>query len=195
MAEMSSSKSDEVIKVKEEEQAKISDLSSRLRKEFDHEKEMLTLQVQEGQASIERLEANNNRRENSLKNQISELQERLQESERRQEELSVAVTATTKPLLRQIEQLQISLTQQQNTSDGIEKSLSTRVRELQGELSAQKERQRQAVEAAMEAHSKCTAMEASQLLMKQEKSRNQVTLERLKAELEQLSKLFFARRF
>ena len=85
---------------------------------------------------------------------------------------------------RQIEQLQVSLTQQQTTSDALEKSLTSRLKEVQGEVSAQKARQRQAVEAAMDAHAKCTAIEASQMLVKQEKVRLENELEEVKVKLE-----------
>lgn len=92
----------------------------------------------------------------------------------------------TRPLLRQIEQLQVSLTQQQTTSDIVERNLTSRLKEVQGDVAAQKERQRQAVDAAMDAHAKCTAMEASQMLVKQEKLRLETELDELKTKYESI---------
>ena len=92
----------------------------------------------------------------------------------------------TRPLLRQIEQLQVSLTQQQTTSDTVERNLTSRLKEVQGDVAAQKERQRQAVDAAMDAHAKCTAMEASQMLVKQEKLRLETELDELKTKYESI---------
>ena len=89
-----------------------------------------------------------------------------------------------RPLLRQIEQLQVSLSQQQTTSDTVERNLTTRLKEVQGEVAAQKERQRQAVDAAMDAHAKCTAMEASSMLVKQEKLRLETELDEIKTKYE-----------
>ena len=186
MHELQSNQTDDLKKLKKFEEEKREEIYQKALKEFENEKSMLMAQISDAQTTVERNENNFNRKENSLKVQINDLQDRLQEAEQRQSELSTAMTASTRPLLRQIEQLQLSLTQQQSTADEVEKSLTSRLRELQGDVSAQKERQRQAVEAAMDAHSKCTAMEASQILIKEEKTRIEGELDEIKTNFDEL---------
>ena len=187
MHELQSNQTEDLEKLKKDEEKRRDDIFKQAQTTFENEKSMLLAQISDAQALIERAENTASRKESTLKLQISDLQDRLQEAEQRHSELSTAMTASTRPLLRQIEQLQMSLTQQQCTSDEVEKSLTTRLKELQGDVSAQKERQRQAVEAAMEAHSKCTAIEAAQILVKEEKSRLEIELEDLKISYDQLT--------
>jgi len=183
-AELQSGNSEDLVKMREEEAASRQATIVRMQSDFEKEREMVKIQLEDAQTAIHREQSTVQRRENSLKTQITELQERLQEGEKRQSELSAAVTASTRPLLRQIEQLQVSLTQQQTTSDTVERNLTSRLKEVQGDVAAQKERQRQAVDAAMDAHAKCTAMEASQMLVKQEKLRLETELDDIKTKYE-----------
>lgn len=59
------------------------------------------------------------------------LPQRLQEAETRNQELSQSVTSTTRPLLRQIENLQASLGGQTASWEKLEKNISDRLGERQ----------------------------------------------------------------
>lgn len=63
-----------------------------------------------------------------------ELLKRLELSETRSEEISESVSSATKPLLRQLEQLQANLLQKTNTFMKQEKIMSEKIIELQTKL-------------------------------------------------------------
>lgn len=74
------------------------------------------------------------RREEFLKHENSELLKRLEAAEARSEELSESVSVATKPLLRQLEQLQANLSHKSNSFMKQEKILSDKNIELQSKI-------------------------------------------------------------
>lgn len=74
------------------------------------------------------------RREEFLKYENSELLKRLEAAEARSEELSESVSVATKPLLRQLEQLQANLLHKSNSFMKQEKVLSDKNIELQSKV-------------------------------------------------------------
>lgn len=68
-----------------------------------------------------------NRKERQLKAEIGDLQQRINEAEGRTEELSNAVSAATRPLLRQMESLQATHSNQRSSWESLELNLSKRL--------------------------------------------------------------------
>merc|ERR550519_779034 len=85
---------------------------------------------------------------------------KLQESESRHEELSGSLSSSTRPLLRQIESLQASLSEAQTNSDRVEKSLGDRLQQATVQLAAAQERERNASEQYRQLSSKTATLEA-----------------------------------
>ncbi|KAG7158235.1 TATA element modulatory factor-like [Homarus americanus] len=86
------------------------------------------------------------RKERQLRSDISELQQRVSETEARAEELSGAVSAATRPLLRQMENLQSTHSSQQATWESLETTLTRRLNEAQMTVASSSEKERVARE-------------------------------------------------
>lgn len=91
------------------------------------QQEALADQVADLRLALQRAEQQQARKEDYLREEISELQQRLQEAETRNQELSQSVTSATRPLLRQIENLQASLGGQTASWEKLEKNISDRL--------------------------------------------------------------------
>lgn len=74
------------------------------------------------------------RKEEFLKHENNELLKRLEAAEARSEELSESVSMATKPLLRQLEQLQANLSHKSDSFMKQEKALSEKNIELQTKM-------------------------------------------------------------
>ena len=105
----------------------------------------------------ERTEARNEER---MRREREDLLNKLAESEARHEELSGSLSSSTRPLLRQIESLQSSLSEAQSNSDRVEKSLSDRLQQATVQLAAAQERERNAAEQYRQLSSKTATLEA-----------------------------------
>ena len=79
------------------------------------------------QLTISRMEKDQNRREECLRQEKQDLLDRLEESDKRNDELTQSVAAATKPLLRQIENLQSSYSAQSMSWERVEKNLTDRL--------------------------------------------------------------------
>ena len=117
---------------------KVESARNELKKEFDEsarkwetERDALHSRIQDLQDAAGRQEASFTRREEHLKFEISDLRARLDEAERRNHELSDSIRTATRPLLRQIENLQATNSNQTASFDAIEKSLQKRLQEMQ----------------------------------------------------------------
>ncbi|NXG40674.1 TMF1 factor, partial [Psilopogon haemacephalus] len=95
--------------------------------EARQQQEALAMQVADLRLALQRAEQQAARKEDYLRQEISELQQRLQEAESRNQELSQSVTSATRPLLRQIENLQATLGAQTSAWEKLEKNLSDRL--------------------------------------------------------------------
>ncbi|KAL1790206.1 TATA element modulatory factor isoform X1 [Sigmodon hispidus] len=165
------------------------ELSATLEKaqeEARQQQEALALQVGDLRLALQRAEQAAARKEDYLRHEISELQQRLQEAENRNQELSQSVSSTTRPLLRQIENLQATLGSQTSSWETVEKNLSDRLGESQTLLASAVERERAATEELLANKIQMSSVESQNALLRQENSRLQAQLESEKNKLRKL---------
>uniref|UniRef100_A0A2K6N218 TATA element modulatory factor 1 n=1 Tax=Rhinopithecus bieti TaxID=61621 RepID=A0A2K6N218_RHIBE len=156
------------------------ELSAALEKaqeEARQQQETLAIQVGDLRLALQRTEQAAARKEDYLRHEIGELQQRLQEAENRNQELSQSVSSTTRPLLRQIENLQATLGSQTSSWEKLEKNLSDRLGESQTLLAAAVEREHAATEELLANKIQMSSMESQNSLLRQENSRFQAQLE------------------
>ncbi|XP_048345933.1 TATA element modulatory factor [Sphaerodactylus townsendi] len=154
--------------------------------EAHQQQEALAIQVADLRLALQRAEQQTGRKEDYLRQEIAELQQRLQEAETRNQELSQSVTSATRPLLRQIENLQANLGAQTASWEKLEKNLSDRLGESQTALAAQAERERAATEELLSNKIQLSSAESQNSLLRQENSRLQAQREAEKARLKKL---------
>uniref|UniRef100_A0A8C8SJT2 TATA element modulatory factor 1 n=1 Tax=Pelusios castaneus TaxID=367368 RepID=A0A8C8SJT2_9SAUR len=154
--------------------------------EARQQQEALAIQVADLRLALQRAEQQAARKEDYLRQEISELQQRLQEAENRNQELSQSVTSATRPLLRQIENLQATLGAQTSSWEKLEKNLSDRLGESQALLAAAAERERAATEELLSNKIQVSSTESQNSLLRQENSRLQAQLEAERAKLRKL---------
>lgn len=152
-------------------------------KEAAKEKEMLLLQIQELRCTISRSEEEANLREKMYKADIASLQKRLQEAEERNEDLTKNVSSATRPLVRQIENLQATYNAQTISWEKIEKNLTDRLTDAQNQLALMYEKERSATEKYMEYQSKVTGYETQNNTLRQEKLQLLSEVETFKAQI------------
>uniref|UniRef100_A0A8C6X636 TATA element modulatory factor 1 n=1 Tax=Naja naja TaxID=35670 RepID=A0A8C6X636_NAJNA len=170
------------IKVKEE----MGLIMEKAQEEAHQQQEALAIQVADLRIALQRAEQQAARKEDYLRQEISDLQQRLQEAETRNQELSQSVTSATRPLLRQIENLQATLGAQTLSWEKLEKNLSERLGESQAALAAQTERERSATEELLSNKIQLSSTESQNSLLRQENSRLQAQLEAEKSRLKKL---------
>ena len=97
-----------------------------------------TLQKQFDESTLQdealRTEGDFGRREDNLKRQLTNYQSQLEESEQRNHDLGQSIQSATRPLLRQIENLQSTNSSQAANFEALEKSFQTRIEELQEQV-------------------------------------------------------------
>ncbi|NXY49375.1 TMF1 factor, partial [Ceuthmochares aereus] len=146
--------------------------------EARQQQEALAIQVvTDLRLALQRAEQQAARKEDYLRQEIGELQQRLQEAESRNQELSQSVTSATRPLLRQIENLQATLGAQTSAWEKLEKNLSDRLGESQTLLAAAAERERAATEELLSNKVQMSSTESQNSLLRQENTRLQAQLE------------------
>ncbi|NXP69688.1 TMF1 factor, partial [Ramphastos sulfuratus] len=145
--------------------------------EARQQQEALAIQVADLRLALQRAEQQAARKEDYLRQEISELQQRLQEAESRNQELSQSVTSATRPLLRQIENLQATLGAQTSAWEKVEKNLSDRLGESQTLLAAAAEKERTATEELLANRIQMSSTESQNSLLRQENTRLQAQLE------------------
>ncbi|KAK1901423.1 TATA element modulatory factor [Dissostichus eleginoides] len=150
------------------------------------QQEALANQVADLRMALQRAEQQQGRKEDYLREEISELQQRLQEAETRNQELSQSVTSATRPLLRQIENLQASLGGQTASWEKLEKSISDRLADAQAQLAVAVERERSASEELLSIRSQQASLESQIFQFRQEKARLLAQLEAEKNKREKL---------
>ncbi|KAL3876276.1 hypothetical protein ACJMK2_034142 [Sinanodonta woodiana] len=154
--------------------------------QFAREKESLIMQIEDLRMSIARSEKEHSRREDMLRQEITDLQHHLQEDEARNQELTQSVTFATRPLLRQIENLQSTYSAQSSAWERVEKTLTDRLSEAQNQLAVAMEKERSMTEQVLDMKSRVTALESQNSILRQEKSQLTVDLEMAKAKIEVL---------
>lgn len=112
---------------------------------------------------------------------------RLEAAETRSEELSESVSIATKPLLRQLEQLQANLLHKSNSFMKQEKMLSEKNIELQSKVENLIEMDRLLREENVNLKSKESQLESKLNLKEKEKAKLQDAYDKLKEETERLS--------
>lgn len=170
------------VKAKEELSAAL----EKAQEEARQQQEALAIQVGDLRLALQRAEQAAARKEDCLRHEISELQQRLQEAENRNQELSQSVSSTTRPLLRQIENLQATLGSQTSSWEKLEKSLSERLAESQTLLAAAVERERAATEELLAIKTQMSSVDSQNSLLRQENSRFQAQLESERSKLRKL---------
>ncbi|KAM4582178.1 TATA element modulatory factor [Fundulus diaphanus] len=150
------------------------------------QQEALAHQVADLRHALQRAEQQQARKEDYLREEISELQKRLQEAETRNQELSQSVTSATRPLLRQIENLQASLGGQTASWEKLEKNISDRLADAQAQLAVAVEKERSAAEELLSIKSQLASLESQNSLLRQEKARVLAQLEAEKNKREKL---------
>lgn len=150
------------------------------------QQEALANQVADLRLALQRAEQQQARKEDYLREEISELQQRLQEAETRNQELSQSVTSATRPLLRQIENLQANLGGQTASWEKLEKNLSDRLAEAQAQLAVAVEKERSATEELLSIKAQLASLESQNSLLRQEKGRLQGQLDAERARREKL---------
>ncbi|XP_061689025.1 TATA element modulatory factor isoform X2 [Syngnathoides biaculeatus] len=148
--------------------------------------EVLVNQVADLRVTLQRAEQQQARKEDYLREEINELQQRLQEAESRNQELSQSVTSATRPLLRQIENLQASLGGQTASWEKLEKSISDRLVEAEAQLAVAIEKERSATEELLSIKCQLVSLESQNTLLRQEKVRSLALLETEKCRREKL---------
>ncbi|XP_007256489.3 TATA element modulatory factor [Astyanax mexicanus] len=150
------------------------------------QQEALANQVADLRLALQRAEQQQARKEDYLREEISELQQRLQGAETRNQELSQSVTSATRPLLRQIENLQANLGAQTASWEKLEKNLSDRLAEAQAQLAVAVEKERSATEELLAIKAQLASLESQNSLLRQEKGRLQGQLDAERARREKL---------
>uniref|UniRef100_A0A3B4GCJ3 TATA element modulatory factor 1 n=1 Tax=Pundamilia nyererei TaxID=303518 RepID=A0A3B4GCJ3_9CICH len=150
------------------------------------QQEALANQVADLRLALQRAEQQQARKEDYLREEISELQQRLQDAETRNQELSQSVTSATRPLLRQIENLQASLGGQTASWEKLEKNISDRLADAQAQLAIAVEKERSATEELLSIKSQLASLESQNSLLRQEKARLLAQLDAEKNKREKL---------
>ncbi|CAF3368190.1 unnamed protein product [Rotaria sp. Silwood1] len=171
------------------------------------EQEKLQMTIDELRHSIQRSEVQLNRREQVLRQEINDLRQRLQEAESRNEELTQNISNATRPLLRQIENLQTTYVTQINSLEKTERQLTDRLgtstiiiiihsnkifffslclAEMQAQYAISVEHERVANETLLETNAKWKLAEAQLSTYKQDKTRLTSEIDILKMKLTNL---------
>ncbi|CAD6201468.1 GSCOCG00000268001-RA-CDS [Cotesia congregata] len=120
----------------------------------------LSAQVQDLKVKLRQEEESHVKKIEGLKQENNDLLKRLEAAEARSEELSESVSLATKPLLRQLEQLQSNLTYKSNSFMKQEKILSDTIDELQTKLDSMVATDRSHVEENINLKSRIALLES-----------------------------------
>jgi chromosome segregation ATPase len=141
------------------------------------EQQALYRQIDDLRASQSSEERSSARREDHLLRERDDLLVRLEQSEKRNEDLSDSVSAATRPLLRQIASLQSSLNESQASSERVERSLNERLQQASIQLAAAVERERTAAEQYRQVSSRTAQLESKVTALGKQKSHLEADLE------------------
>ncbi|CAG5130326.1 unnamed protein product [Candidula unifasciata] len=153
---------------------------------FRQERETFIMQVDDLRLEMAKLEKEHSRREDLLRQEITHLQERQQQDEARSQDLTHSVSSATRPLLRQIENLQATLGAQSSAWERVEKNLTDRLAEAQTALAMAQEKERTANDHLMELSARVASLEAANSRIKQEKAQLAAQVESDRSRLEEL---------
>lgn len=160
------------------------------RLQLEKDKDALLMQVNELRMTLGRNEQQVTWREEQLRQEISDLHQRLQDSESRNQELSDTISNATRPLLRQIEHLQSAHSAQVNNWEKVESSLTQRIVDCQNQMNAAIEKERAAVEKEMLIQSRVGGLESQVHSLRQEKAQLVASFEMEKTKLDTLEETY-----
>ncbi|XP_029041906.2 TATA element modulatory factor isoform X1 [Osmia bicornis bicornis] len=147
----------------------------------------LLAQTEELKLKLRESEEMHVKKEEFLKHENSELLKRLEAAEARSEELSESVSMATKPLLRQLEQLQANLLHKTNSFMKQEKALSDKNIELQTKIENLMETDRYLKEENINLKSKISQLESKLAVKENEKTQLQKQYDELMTQKEKLA--------
>ncbi|CAI8053206.1 TATA element modulatory factor [Geodia barretti] len=177
---------DAVLSAEQTARQELTESLEKQRVEHHREKEQLLLEISELRACVSRCEQQSAWREERMKQEVSDVQQRLQEAEMRNQELTTTISQTTKPFLRQIETLRSAHSAQTANWEKVEADMTHRLVEAQTQLSAAVEKERSATEKALTLQSRITHLERQTASQRQEISRLAASLELERAKAETL---------
>ncbi|XP_065195021.1 TATA element modulatory factor-like [Sycon ciliatum] len=151
------------------------------RMEARQQQESLLLQLSDLRASMSTAEQVAARREDHLKQEVNNLRCHLQEAEGHSQELTNNVSGATRPLLRQIENLQSSHSAQVSAWEKLERNLSERLAESQAQVVEITEHAHVMSDRAMELQTRLSTVESSSNSNRQDKARLVAELELLRS--------------
>ncbi|GAV05426.1 hypothetical protein RvY_15563 [Ramazzottius varieornatus] len=122
------------------------------------------------QANLNRAECTLKRKEDSFRDELADYQQRVNEANKRNEELSQSLSQSTRPLLRQNEALQRQLAEQSSTFEQLELSLTKRHQEAVTQLTLAQEKERAATEKLLVITGKMSALEGRISALREERS-------------------------
>lgn len=133
------------------------------------ERTTLLQRIEELQMALTVADQRAERREDVLRINVRELQQQLQEAEVRNQEITQNLSSATRPLLRQIENLQSTFSVQSASWERVEKSLTDRLNEAQTHATLLAERERSLNEKCSDLQLRATALETQNAALRREK--------------------------
>ncbi|CAN0878199.1 Golgin candidate 5 [Linum grandiflorum] len=116
--------------------------------------------------------------EDMHRREIEDLQKRYQASERRCEELVSQVPDSTRPLLRQIEAMQETMSRRAEAWNAVERSLSSRLQEAEGKAAAAEEKERSMNDRLSQTLSRINVLEAQISCLRAEQTQLSKSIEK-----------------
>ncbi|KAK4269365.1 hypothetical protein QN277_022529 [Acacia crassicarpa] len=153
------------------------ELESRLR-ESEERESMLVQALEELRQTLSRQEQQAVFKEDMLRRDIEDLQNRYQASERRCEELITQVPESTRPLLRQIEAMQETNARRAEAWAAVERTLNSRLQEAEAKAAAAEERERSTNERLSQTLSRINVLEAQISCLRAEQNQLSRSLEK-----------------
>ncbi|KAK7081030.1 TATA element modulatory factor 1 [Halocaridina rubra] len=171
------------VEIRKQVEAKLDEVQTQAHRE----QETLMAQIVELHDALMRAETQANRKERQLRDDVTELQQRVSEAEARAEELSGAVSAATRPLLRQMENLQTTHSMQQATWESLETSLTRRLNETQTAAASSSEKERAMREQYAEVAANAASLQTQVANIRVENTKLSSQVDLLTSKLEVLS--------
>lgn len=148
-----------------------------LRQQSDRLESSLRREIYELRSNLTRLSDETAWKEETHQKELASLQTRLQSAEARNEDLSMLNQDSTRPLLRQIEVLQNQHMQSAKDWEQVERSMVTRMHDVEAERARAVESERSLKDRLMDLNARIAALEAQNIGERKEASRLNVDLE------------------
>ncbi|CAN1285932.1 Golgin candidate 5 [Linum perenne] len=153
------------------------ELENRVREAGERET-MLVQALEELRQTLSRKDQQAVYMEDMHQREIEDLQKRYQASERRCEELVSQVPESTRPLLRQIEAMQETMSRRAEAWNAVERSLSSRLQEAEGKAAAAEEKERSMNDRLSQTLSRINVLEAQISCLRAEQTQLSKSIEK-----------------